>query len=251
MSNNRVALNYWVDAKYLEPYFEIWIGGKKLDYEIMRLVEEVVYEDHAHGSDICTIVINDPLQKLVEDKQFAQEAPFKLIGGFRFKRREMMKGYIALVDYQYPDDGCPQLVIHAMDETYKADKKFVKKTFKNTTRWAVIQQIVAKYGWKVRGKPNKWLSKKEDTISQSDQTDIQFILSLADECNCIAFYRSGYIYVYERDYKAKPVKTYRYKQPPFDIISFDSRVVVKDLEQEFENDNLDNNGNSTKKTTKK
>lgn len=212
-----------------EPYFEIWIDGKPLDPEINELVEEVIYEDHATGSDICSVTINDPEMKLISDPLFASETPFKLIGGYRLLRRVMLEGFISAVDYEFTEDGIPRLTIHAMDKSHIMDRVLRSRTFKKMSRYSVVQAIAKEYKFKFSGNPNKKALEVEESIAQSNETDIQFLMNIANECDMIVYIKGDTLYFHERNFTTTPQATLTYRNYPFNLISFTPRLVQKEI----------------------
>lgn len=226
-----------------EPMFEVWIGGKKLSEARHRLIEEVRYEDHATGSDIVTITIVDPLYELIGDPMIVRKTAVKVVGGYRLDNRVMLEGYISMVDFNFPDDGTPTVVITAMDSSQKMDRKLVKRTFKKTTRKAIIGQIAAENGLGFSSKGgNDKLTKVEDSLSQSNESDIQYVTQLANECDMIVYVEGETLYLEERAYTEAPQGTLAYRKAPFNIISFTPRYVQKDIPDEEEESDIDDAG---------
>lgn len=230
-------------AHIREPYFEVWIGGKKLSSERHKLIEEVRYEDHATGSDIATVIIVDPLYDLIGDPMFVRKTPLKIVGGYRLDNRTMLDGYISAVDYTFPEDGAPTITIHAMDNSQKMDRKLVKRTFKKMSRKAIIEQIARENGFGFESKGgNAKSSKVEDSTSQSKESDIQFITQLAEECNMIVYVEGNTIHLEERAYTEAPQGTLAYRKAPFNIITFTPRFVQKEIPEEEEESDIDGDG---------
>jgi phage protein D len=232
----------WTYATVRNPVYYLWINGKQLTDEQMAYVEEVVYEDHATGSDICSVTISDPKLEFISDPVIASRASFKLTGGYQLRQRTMLSGYISAVDYLFPEDNTPQLVIHAMDKSHLLDRTEVKKTFSNKSRLEVARSIAQANGYGFSGQGNKLSNKKEETLSQSYQTDMAYLISLADECEMIVYLKDNTIYFHERNYGMSSSTNLVYRDNPFNLISFEPRLVQKDVPDEEEEDDIDDEG---------
>jgi len=236
----------WNYETIKHPAFWIEIGGKRLSDFEHKFIEEVVYEDHATGSDICSVTISDPMFKFISDPVFAAKTKFKLIGGYMLKHREMMDGYITAVDYVFPEDNTPQLIIHAMDKSHEMDRVLKKRSWSNKTRYQVAQAIAKEYGLGFSGKANKHANKKEETISQSNQSDMELLISMADDCEMIVYVKGSTLHFRERDYGATPQQTLNYRKADFSLIEFSPRLVQKDIPEEIDEQNIDNKGKQEK-----
>lgn len=238
----------WTYDQVRTPFFSIKVAGRELSEEKYKFVEEVTYEDHATGSDICSVTISDPNFEFISDPVFVTKAPFVLTGGYKLKNRKLLDGFISAVDYIFPEDNTPQFVIHAMDKSHKMDGLLKKRTWKNKSRLDVAKLIAQENGFTFSGQSNKLSTKKEETISQSNQTDIEFIIGLAEECEMLVYVKDNKVHFHERNYAQYSSVTLAYRQNPFDIISFSPRVVQKDIpEEETESDISDKGKKETGK----
>lgn len=224
------------------PFFQITVAGKTLSDDRYRFIEEVTYEDHATGSDICSVTISDPNFEFISDPVFVTKAPFVLVGGYRMRHRKLLDGFISAVDYIFPEDNTPQFIIHAMDKSHKMDGLLKKRTWKNKSRYEVAKIVAQENGFTFSGHATKLSTKKEESISQSNQTDIEFIIGLADECELIVYIKDNTVYFQARSYMQSASSNFNYRKPPFDILSFSPRVVQKDLPEEEEDSDIDDKG---------
>jgi hypothetical protein len=228
------------------PAFWIEINGKRLTDVQHKFIEEVVYEDHATGSDICSVTISDPNFEFISDPIFAKSTKFKLIGGYLMKHRTMLDGFISAVDYIYPQDNTPQLSIYAMDKSHILDRKEKKRKWENKTPFQIVQLIAQEYGLAFDGKANKLATKKEESISQSNETDMSLLMGLADQCEMLVYVKGNTLYFHERNYGSEPQAVLKYRQAPFDIIEFTPRFIQKDAPIEEDEQNINSKGETEK-----
>lgn len=236
----------WNYEKILYPIFWIEINGQRLSDFYYKFIEEVIYEDHATGSDVCSVTISDPAMEFISDPVFASRAKFKLIGGYQTKYREMLDGYICAVDYVFSDDNTPQLIIHAMDKSHELDRNKKKRSWSKKSRYQVAQAIAKEYGLNFSGKTTKLATKVEETISQSNQTDMELLISMADECEMIVYVKGSTLYFTERNYEAKPQGKLNYRKPDFSLLEFTPRVVQKDIPEEVDVQDINTKGQQEK-----
>ena len=148
--------------------------------------------------------------------------------------RSEFKGYISAVDIEFGSDGIPILTITCMDNTYKMNRSKKNKTYKKTTSSNVVKKIVQKYGFKFKGDSSYKFS-KQDSISQSDQTDIDFITNLAnDEVYPFTARLVGDTFYYQKMGKLsdKPKYVLTYRNYPHDIISFSPKINTEIIDKE-------------------
>ena len=165
-------------SSLLMPYYQIYIGGQELDDFRYSMIDNVVFEDNASGSDLLTITITDPDFIFINDNIFVEEKKVKFIGGFQNNHRVMFEGYISVIDIDFPEIGSPTLTINCMDNTHLMNRVKKKKTWNNTTRARVAREIFQEYGFKAVIEDSGTVV---DSINQSNETDINFLNKLADE----------------------------------------------------------------------
>ena len=163
----------------LNMYYDLTVAGRKLTPEQLALVSAVNYKDTSTGSDILTINITDPdYQFIGSESIFIEDNAIDFTGGWKGKTPIKFKGYISVIDIDFPNDGSPTLIINCMDNTYKMNRKSLKRTWENKKESYVVDKIFKEYGFKSHVDTT---STVEKTISQSNKTDIEFILELAEK----------------------------------------------------------------------
>lgn len=236
---------------YLAPYFKIYLGGKPLSDFEHSLVEEVIYEDSSTGSDMVSFTIHDPDYLIIGDKRIVKSTSCKVEGGWTNKYRTWIDGYVSAVDVDFPEEGFPAITVHVMDKTYLMNRLERKRVFKNVTYKDIASQIAKTYGFAFEGDTSGQGAKKHESVSQSFQTDIQFLIGLAEEIGYLVHYDTVKNKLYFKDkekYTSKaPAFTFWYRRYPFDILSFRPRIVQADQVDEIEESDIDD---KDKKPTK-
>ena len=210
-------------SEVLVPFYRIYIGGKELDDFKYSMIQSVVFEDVATGSDLLTINIEDPEFIFINDDIFIEERQVKFIGGFSDNYRTMFEGYISLIDIDFPETGSPSLVVHCMDNTHLMNRVKKKRTWENKSRASVVKSIFQEYGFKVNIDDN---GIKQDSLTQNNETDIEFITKLAnDEVEPYLVYVEGTTgYYKKKEILANHQATLDYRDGAMNLLSFQPRI---------------------------
>lgn len=215
-----------MDNSVYEPYFSITIGGQELSNEMMNLITDITLEDNAKESDLLSITIVDPNFMFIEDSMFVEAKEVYFIGGWKHDPSVKFTGHISAIDISFPEEGSPILVIHCMDGSYNLNRESVKKTWKNMKKSDIAKTIFAKYGLKAVVDDTGTV---ESSISQSDVSDIAFLIKLASETkvpyNC--YIENGVGYFVKEKSSAVGEKEFYYRQSPFNLISFSPKITTE------------------------
>lgn len=227
-----------MDKLVYEMFYSISIDGNPLSIEMMSLIESVELEDNASGSDLLTLTIVDPEYKYIGSKSLLiEDKPVSFEGGWKDDVSLTFDGYISVVDINFPETGSPVLVLHCMDGSHKMNRKKKKRTWNKMRESDVAKKIFAEYGLKADVDPT---AKVEDTISQSNVTDIDFLTSLKDkqEDDYLVYVKDGVGYFKKKQYISIAQDTLVYGKFPFDIKSFSPRVNKEDKMEEVESGDI-------------
>lgn len=210
-------------SEILMPFYRIYIDGKELDDFRYSMIQSITYEDNSTGSDLLTIEIMDPEFIFLDDKIFIEDVKIKFVGGFDNNYRTMFEGYIAVIDADFPETGSPSLVIHCMDNTHLMNRVKKKKTWNNKTRGQVAKEIFKEYGFSSQIDDS---GVKQDSITQSNETDIAFLTKLAgEEVDPYLVYVEGNKgYFVKKKILDKQQATLDYRDGEMNVISFQPRI---------------------------
>ena len=210
----------------LSIIYDVWISGTKLAMDKKACINSIEIKETVEGSDTATLVITDPEFLYIEDNIFLEDNSIKIkMGWDNTTHRVDFQGYISAIDIDFDSTGCPKLTISCMDNTHLMNRKKKNATFKNTTSAEVVKKIVKSYGYScVIDSSYKFT--KQETITQSNQTDIDFIQRLAsDEVYPFTARLVGNTFHYVKMGKLEtPKMTLTYKKFPHEIISFSPKI---------------------------
>lgn len=216
-----------VNSRLITPYYRLWIGGNEIGLKRRRYITQISIDETDEGSDSATISISDPNMEYINDNIYVANRKVKIRIGFRGHSKTIkFNGYISNVDINFSEDNIPTLTLTCMDNTYRMNKKKVSKKFKKKTNAQIVKSICKKYGFKcVVQSDYKFKVNKE--VSQSSQTDIEFIEQLAgSEIYPFTARLVGDTFYYVKQGKlSKDVKAeITYRGYPHDLISFNPQI---------------------------
>lgn len=212
--------------KVLSCYYSISINGIALSQDRNECVASVSIEELDDGSNTCSIIVNDPEFKYIEDNIFIEEATVSVeFGWWGETYRDKFDGYISAIDISFPEQGYPQLTIFCLDNSHIMNRKKKTRSWDNVTRAQVVKKIASEYGFKCVIQSG-YSSTTEDTISQSGVTDIEFCENLAGEerelykCKLIG----NTLYYVKKGILENPTAKVFYKTGDCDVISFSPKI---------------------------
>ena len=234
-------------SKSLSIFWNVWINGKKLDLFRKQCIENIEIEERCDGSDTCTLTINDPDFIFLEDNIFIEEAVIEVNLGLQGDTHVVdFDGYISAIDIQFPENGCPVLSVYCLDESHVMNRKKKSRSWDNTSNDKVVRSIAKEYGFKCVIQPG-YTYKVEDTISQSNSTDIEFCENLASNerelfmCKLIG----DTLYYVRKGVMDEPSATLYYKQYPYDVISFSPKITKETRQEEIGSSDINTDDKST------
>lgn len=231
--------------------YDVWISGTKLSLEKKQCITSISIKETVEGADSATIEIKDPEFKYIEDNIFYEDNKIKIqMGWDSTTYRVKFDGYISAIDIDFASDGIPNIIMTCMDKTHKMNRKKKDNTFKNTTSAAVVKKIVKSYGFKCVV-DSSYKFEKQETITQSHQSDIEFITKLAgDEVHPFTARLVGNTFYYQKMGKLKtPKMTLTYKKYPHEIISFNPKINKESKQVEIKGSSINTRNKIVSTTT--
>ena len=234
----------------LSILYNVWISGTKLGIEKKQCISSIEIKETVEGSDTATITIYDPEFLYIEDNIFLEDNKIKIeLGWDNTTYRETFNGYISAIDINFSDDGIPVLTVTCMDNTHLMNRKKKDATFTNCTSADVVKKIVKQYGYTCVI-DSSYSFTKQETITQSNQTDIDFITKLAnDEVYPFTARLVGNTFYYVKMGKlTTPKMTLTYKKYPHEIISFSPKINKETKQVEIQSSKVDSSSKSVSTT---
>lgn len=221
-------------------YWKLIVNNHEITDAKRACINSIDFDELCDGSDTCTLSITDPDFIFINDNIFIEEASVRAEFGFYEDIfRHTFEGYISAIDISFPENGSPTLTITCFDNSHLMNRSKKERSWDNVTRADVVRKIAAEYGYAVDIEPGYHFATIE-TISQSDNTDIEFLENLAKEerepfmCklvnNTLVYKKKGLL--------QEPKTTLGYKTFPFDVISFSPQITKETRQEEVTSSNV-------------
>lgn len=212
--------------KVMACIWSVSINGVTLDLQRKRSITSIRIDTQCDGSDTATIDITDKDLVYINDNIFIEDATISISMMFVGTTDKItFNGYVSAIDINFPEDGMPVLSLTCLDGTHVMNRTKKKRSWNNVTRMQVAQKIAAEYGFKFEGETS-YNGVVEDTISQSDQTDIEFLEDLASQENELysCKLRGDTLHYKKKNMTAEAVMAIHYKKYPYEVRSFSPRI---------------------------
>lgn len=257
MSDFYVDENEAPIEKYSAPLlvmkWNVWVSGTMLEEEKKRCITSLELTETVEGADSAVITISDPQFLFLEDNIFLEDNPVRIMLGWdNTTYREDFQGYISTINIQYGTDGIPVLTLTCMDNTHIMNREKKDRTFKDTTSAEVVKNICAEYGYTCVVEEG-YDFEVQETITQSHQTDIDFITGLAEnEVYPFTARLVGEEFQYVKMGKLDtPKQTLTYRKYPYEIISFTPQINKESKQVEIKSSKTDTENKSVNNASAK
>ena len=244
-------MSKYKQGEVLAIVYDVWISGTKLGMNKKACINSISIKETVEGSDSATIQISDPEFLYIEDNIFIEDNSIKIkLGWSNTTYRVTFNGYISAIDINFDSDGIPKLTITCMDNTHVMNRKKKNETYKNCTSAEVVKKIVQSYGYSCVV-DSSYSFKRQETITQSNQTDIDFITKLAgDEVYPFTARLVGNTFYYVKMGKLDtPKMSLTYKKYPHEVISFTPKINKESKQVEISGASVDTSSKSVSSST--
>ena len=244
-------MSKYKQGEVLAIVYDVWISGTKLGMNKKACINSISIKETVEGSDSATIQISDPEFLYIEDNIFIEDNSIKIkLGWSNTTYRVTFNGYISAIDINFDSDGIPKLTITCMDNTHVMNRKKKNETYKNCTSAEVVKKIVQSYGYSCVV-DSSYSFKRQETITQSNQTDIDFITKLAgDEVYPFTARLVGNTFYYVKMGKLEtPKMSLTYKKYPHEVISFTPKINKESKQVEISGASVDTSSKSVSSST--
>lgn len=244
-------MSKYKQGEVLAIVYDVWISGTKLGMNKKACINSISIKETVEGSDSATIQISDPEFLYIEDNIFIEDNSIKIkLGWSNTTYRVTFNGYISAIDINFDSDGIPKLTITCMDNTHVMNRKKKNETYKNCTSAEVVKKIVQGYGYSCVV-DSSYSFKRQETITQSNQTDIDFITKLAgDEVYPFTARLVGNTFYYVKMGKLEtPKMSLTYKKYPHEVISFTPKINKESKQVEISGASVDTSSKSVSSST--
>lgn len=225
MDNNGIVVS---------PKYSVNVGGKKFN-ETARgaVIDSIKISSPIDGSKTLDVEITDPDFEIIGADIYVKDSPISAnisLNGASLS--ESFEGFISAIDVNFPSEGLPKISIMGIDNAHLLSTKRKSRTWSNTTKVAVMEQIAKEHGLSFNHRDVPLTV--HESIVQDDQTDLEFIEDLKkDEGDEYRLSFDGKGMVFEKiDFKADLCGTLSYRIGDCSIMSFQPQINKETKETE-------------------
>ena len=237
MLDNKETFNAW---------FALSINGVNVEFDRKKAIKAIKIEEDVDAFDTCTITIDDPKMLFISDDIYIKDVPMSVDIGFHngTPYKVNFYGYIASIDINFPESGVPEVELYCIDKSHLMNRVKNTRTWENCTNADLVKFFADNYGFKYHIEEG-YNFKVEESISQSDKTDIDFLRERANDevqpfvCKLIG----DTLYYVKKGLLSVPVRSLSYKEYPYEIRSFKPQINRETKEIEVKYANFDDDKN--------
>jgi phage protein D len=178
------AIPLYQGDNFYVPKFEVKLGPRPLEREVVNDILTVSYKDSVEDIDSFDITINNwDAQKrefkYVDSSKFDPGKKLELWMGYhgQYDMRRMITGEITSLQPAFPASGGPTLVISGLSLLHSLRKKQESHTYERLTDSRIAQQIGTRLGVTMVTRPGT--EETYDYLLQDNQYDIVFLMQRA------------------------------------------------------------------------
>lgn len=162
-------------------YWDLSFNGESIPFDRKQMILSIELTETVKGADSVTIKIDDPNMEFIQDDIYLKDVPMSLDIMFRGSaEKHCFYGYISEINPVFPDDGNPYIELYCLDKTHLMQRVKNTQTWNKVRSIDVIKEKCNGYGWKLVY-PEDYEYIQQDSITQSGQTDIEFMEGLAND----------------------------------------------------------------------
>ena len=213
--------------------WRLYFGGKELDAFHRKCVQDITVEDILYSSSILTVNFKDPELKFIEDNVLIEDAPVRFVMNYTGTNHTFtFDGFVSAIDMDFGED-LVNLTVYCLDESHKLNRIEKSRSWTEKRSIDVVQEIAREYGLSLNTESGYRNFFVEETISQSNETDIAFCENLAgsefEKFFCKV--RNGVLYYRQYKVGETPRTTLSYRTGNFLVKSFKPQITTEKVKR--------------------
>jgi len=170
-------------------FYRVGISAAGASYDLPADVGSLTLEERESQPAKLTLSLNDPFKVFGYALQDGMQVEAEL--GTASDHSVVFRGRICHVDATFPDAGVPTLSVVAYDGLIGMGLRSRNRVFKEQSLSGIVQAVAAPYFDDVLVSVSGDPSFGSGGIRQSDETDLAFLLRLADDAGCEMYVLPG------------------------------------------------------------
>lgn len=166
------------------PFFRVYLGDNLLSPSIHESIQKIEYSIVESGADVCEIDFDlDGIEGFLDTPGFYEEMPISVQFGYTPADSVTFTGFVVKVESEFSQDSSTKATLFCMDDSYLLNKTKKIRTFSE----AKISDVVKFIGdqWGLDTSNVQETEEVHEILTQREETDMQFLLSLVDRQNKI------------------------------------------------------------------
>ncbi|MFN2550363.1 MAG: phage late control D family protein [Myxococcales bacterium] len=160
----------------LIPDCKVSVDGKKLDTEKDAALTRVEIDLDVDLFGQCTLIFNDPQQKLINGKDFESGTAIKVEIGFASKLQKVFEGEVVALEPQFRRDMPPSLRVVCQEGLHRLALSQMTRAFNDVDDKEIANKIAQEHGLSADAP-----SGTKEHILQGNVTDATFLRRLAQK----------------------------------------------------------------------
>jgi phage protein D len=163
-------------------YYRVSVSAAGAKYDLSQDLGSLTLEERESEPAKLTIQLNDPFKVFGYALQDGMEVEAEL--GTNSDHSLVFRGRICHVDAAFPEGGVPTLSVFAYDKLIAMGLRWRNRVFKDKKLSDIVRAVATPYFTDVTITVSGDPSFGSEGIRQTDETDLAFLLRLADEAGC-------------------------------------------------------------------
>ena len=165
---------------YSRPTFKIFVGGSDVTAQIRPDLHTITVTENLESADMFTISLENMHAKYSDSDLFEVGKGVKIQMGYMDALAELIDGEVSALEPIYPTRGADMLIVRGYDRLHRLRRGRKQRSFVKQKYSDVANKIAGELGLTPKIDPTE---KVHDYIFQTNQTNIDFLKSLAKKIN--------------------------------------------------------------------
>jgi phage protein D len=183
--------------------FKIRFGGSAIPLELKARMEQIEVDLKLNVPAMFALTFSDPGWAWANDDaiQFGKEVDIEI--GALGSTKPIVNGLIVGIEVDTTRTGAPEVNIRGFEKLHKLTRSKGTRTFLNQKDSDIVRSILSEHGLSAEFVDEP--SIKHQHVYQHNQTDLEFVQSLAARNGLVLYFSGNKATFKRRDYKATPV----------------------------------------------
>jgi len=180
------------ELKTLTPSFLIKANGQRLAVEKEADVKEIVIIEKIDAPSQFMIYVSDMAKEWPDSDDFFIGSKIKIQMGYKDNIEEIMSGEVTKIEFDFEKNSDLTFTIKGQNDLHRLRRAIKNRSFSDKSDKEIIEEMA---GDASLSKDIGEIGKKNKFTTQTNQTDYDFIMDLANMYGCKVWAKEGKLYV--------------------------------------------------------